>query len=396
MNSGDTARPTDGVDGAWSRVDRLALIALAIALGVTLIWTVHPWFDKANDASLYLLTARSIASGEGFTYLGDPFVVRPPGWAALLSPFVGSEAPPNFQLVNLIGALFGIGASIALFWLARPRLGGPLAAVLALVIWLNPSVQRLSTQALSDVPGLALILITLVTDRAARERRSLPLHLALASVLAVAIYVRTLAVLLIPAILLGRVLSAREPGTPRVVGGKLALALIVPILAFAPWVVRNANADVTTPTEQVFLRSYGTAMVHTDAGDPSSERITFAEFGERGKPAERVAAQLARKVQRFTSSAVPVGEHLADQLLLPLAIGAWQGSGGGQFRTLDLTNHTRTHIDIIKAFLDVDVRVNQTSADDVLIEIEQHRGAADPPPCRSSDPAVSNSDPAVH
>ncbi len=97
----------------------------------------------------------------------------------------------------------------------------------------------------------------------------------------------------------------------------------------------------------------------------------FVEFGERGKRAERVAVQLARQVQRFLDSDVPVGQHLADQLLLPLAIGAWQGTGGGRFRTLALTQHSKTHIEIIRKFLDVDVNVTETSADDVLVEVEK-------------------------
>ncbi|MHC4880354.1 MAG: RNA 3'-terminal phosphate cyclase [Planctomycetota bacterium] len=103
------------------------------------------------------------------------------------------------------------------------------------------------------------------------------------------------------------------------------------------------------------------------------EHVTevFVEFGERGKPAERVAASLAKQVCRFVDSGVPVGEHLADQLLLPLAIGAWQGTGGGSFRTLALTDHSKTHIEIIRTFLDVKVEVTETSADDILVEIRK-------------------------
>ena len=42
---------------------------------------------------------------------------------------------------------------------------------------------------------------------------------------------------------------------------------------------------------------------------------------------------------------VPVGEHLADQLLLPLALGA-----GGRFRTLPLSEHATTQVDLIRTF----------------------------------------------
>jgi RNA 3'-terminal phosphate cyclase (ATP) len=46
------------------------------------------------------------------------------------------------------------------------------------------------------------------------------------------------------------------------------------------------------------------------------------------------------------ASGGPVGEHLADQLLLPLAL-----SAGGEFRTGRPSQHTLTNRDIIERFL---------------------------------------------
>jgi RNA 3'-terminal phosphate cyclase (ATP) len=84
-----------------------------------------------------------------------------------------------------------------------------------------------------------------------------------------------------------------------------------------------------------------------------SEQITevFAEFGRRGVPAERVAALTARAAKQYLAAGVPVGVHLADQLLLPLAL-----AGGGSFVTLPPSTHTRTNIDVIQAFLPVAIR----------------------------------------
>ena len=105
--------------------------------------------------------------------------------------------------------------------------------------------------------------------------------------------------------------------------------------------------------------------------DLQFENLTevLVEFGEPGKRAERVASQLARQVKRYLDSDAPVGQHLADQLLLPLAIGAAQSTGGGVFRTLNLTDHSKTHIEVIQRFLAVDVSVTETAPDDVLIEV---------------------------
>jgi len=308
----------------FSRFDQTALAFLVAALAVTAFWTVHPWFDKANDASLYLLTARSIAAGEGFTYLGEPFVVRPPGWSFLLAPLVGTESPPSFELLNVVGASFGALAALATFGLTRPRLGGGLAALLALAIWSNPSMQRLSTQVLSDVPGLALVLSALWLERVARERPSLVLHVGLGLLLAVAVYVRTLAVLSIPAILLGRVCARRSEATADArhdLRRGLTVALVIPIVALVPWLVRNATADVTTPTEQVFLHSYATAMVHTDAGDPSSETIPFDDFLERTR--EQVDAVLGTLGERMPLEPPDDASVACAWLLLAGVLVAW-------------------------------------------------------------------------
>ncbi|MBI4605200.1 MAG: RNA 3'-terminal phosphate cyclase, partial [Planctomycetes bacterium] len=51
------------------------------------------------------------------------------------------------------------------------------------------------------------------------------------------------------------------------------------------------------------------------------EQVTevFTGFGERGVPAEKVAEAAAGEARAYLESGAPVGPHLADQLLLPLA-----------------------------------------------------------------------------
>jgi len=77
-------------------------------------------------------------------------------------------------------------------------------------------------------------------------------------------------------------------------------------------------------------------------------------FGRKGVPAEQVAAEVAEDAAAFLAADVPVGAHLADQLLLPMAL-----AGGGAFRTMAPTAHTRTNVDVIRRFLDVAIRVDQ-------------------------------------
>lgn len=72
----------------------------------------------------------------------------------------------------------------------------------------------------------------------------------------------------------------------------------------------------------------------------------ISTFGELRKSAEKVAQEAVSQVMRFTSANVPVGEHLADQLLLPLALGS-----GGRFRTVAPSEHARTNAHVMAAFL---------------------------------------------
>ncbi len=103
----------------------------------------------------------------------------------------------------------------------------------------------------------------------------------------------------------------------------------------------------------------------------ASEHITelFAGFGERGVPAEKVASRAIMQCQRYLSADVPVGEYLADQLLLPLAI-----AGRGSYITLKPSLHTTTHAELIGQFLDVSVAMEQIGRDRWRITVSREEG----------------------
>lgn len=80
----------------------------------------------------------------------------------------------------------------------------------------------------------------------------------------------------------------------------------------------------------------------------------FTGFGLKGRPAETVAEGVATTVADYLAGVAAVDAHLADQLLLPMAI-----AGGGRFTTLEPTQHTLTNIDIIETFMTVRIRVER-------------------------------------
>ncbi|MBM91022.1 MAG: RNA 3'-phosphate cyclase [Phycisphaerae bacterium] len=79
-----------------------------------------------------------------------------------------------------------------------------------------------------------------------------------------------------------------------------------------------------------------------------SEQLTevITGFGEKGVSSEQVARRAAKRANEYISSGVPVGMHLADQLLIPLAL-----AGEGTFLTGQLTRHTKTNISVIEKFM---------------------------------------------
>jgi RNA 3'-terminal phosphate cyclase (ATP) len=70
------------------------------------------------------------------------------------------------------------------------------------------------------------------------------------------------------------------------------------------------------------------------------------EEGEKGVSAESVAKRAVDAARNYLASEAAVGPHLADQLLLPMAL-----AGGGEFVTMPVTQHFESHVSIIGAFL---------------------------------------------
>lgn len=87
------------------------------------------------------------------------------------------------------------------------------------------------------------------------------------------------------------------------------------------------------------------------------ENITelTSTFGETNVTAERVGKRAAKNLHDFIGSGSGVGRHLADQLLLPMAL-----AGGGSFTTMVPDDHVPTNISVIEKFLTVRFTVETT------------------------------------
>jgi len=101
------------------------------------------------------------------------------------------------------------------------------------------------------------------------------------------------------------------------------------------------------------------------------EHVTevFSAIGSVGVSAEQVAMDAVKQLRAYLVSGVAVGEHLADQLLLPAVLCAMRGGGVTTYRTSAPTPHTLTNIQTIGAFISVPIRVEPSDGTNVVIRV---------------------------
>lgn len=100
-------------------------------------------------------------------------------------------------------------------------------------------------------------------------------------------------------------------------------------------------------------------MRHTEVS------LVMTELGNRDEPAEVFANALADRMELFLATDAPVDPYLADQILVPMAM-----AGGGRFRTVEPTAHTRTQIDVLQAFLpELEVRAEPDAGGAWLVSL---------------------------
>lgn len=112
------------------------------------------------------------------------------------------------------------------------------------------------------------------------------------------------------------------------------------------------GAGMGWPEEQLLHRGLpgeqgpGNALLVTLEHEHVTE--VFAGFGEKSLRAETVAKHVLQDVRDYLVSGAAVGEHLADQLMLPMAL-----ARGGSFSTNVLSSHATTNAEVISRFLPV-------------------------------------------
>lgn len=107
-------------------------------------------------------------------------------------------------------------------------------------------------------------------------------------------------------------------------------------------------------------RGPGNAVLLEIEREHASELVTT--IGERHVSAEQVAERAAHEAEEYLNTGVPVGAHLADQLVLPFAL-----AGGGHFRTGPLSDHTRTNIEVARRMCATEIHTVDAEDGAVLV-----------------------------
>ncbi len=79
----------------------------------------------------------------------------------------------------------------------------------------------------------------------------------------------------------------------------------------------------------------------------------FSALGRKGVPAQEVAEAAVAELATFMDNRVAVDHHLADQLLMPMAL----AHGVSSFTTSRLTQHTLTNAALLQQWLDLDISI---------------------------------------
>jgi len=89
----------------------------------------------------------------------------------------------------------------------------------------------------------------------------------------------------------------------------------------------------------------------------------FSAFGMTTVRAEAVADEAINQAMEWQGTDTAVGEHLADQLLLPMAL-----AGGGRFTTPHMSEHLHSNMTVIQRFLPVVIESHVREEGGLLVE----------------------------
>ncbi|MBA3671277.1 MAG: hypothetical protein H0W68_04560 [Gemmatimonadaceae bacterium] len=228
----------------------LALVVIGgLALCAALLTIDNALVGVAYDDAMYVILARSIATGEGFRYLnvpGHPAATHfPPGFPAVLAAIssVAPEFPDNVVWFKGLNAVAHCASAVLVARLVRDRLASRrLGIALGALTAISMPLLILDAMVLSEPLFLALLVALLIAGERFVDEGSTPRMAAmLGACIGAGALVRTHGIVLVPALMLPLLLRRRWLETIT-----LALAALVVLLPWQLWSAAHAG-DVPPP-----------------------------------------------------------------------------------------------------------------------------------------------------
>lgn len=228
---------------SW-RVFVLLVGAVATAAGLAVV-DGRP-VGVVHDDAMYVILARSLATGQGYHFLnvpGSPAATHfPPGYPALLAvvSWLAPDFPANVVVFKGVNALFLGAAAVLVTILARRIVSERWALALGLASALSVPLLTLGSMVLSEPLFLAVVIAVLVRLESFAEQPARPLDAVLLGVaIAACTLVRAHGIMLVPAAAVVLLLRNRRRDA--------AILSVAAVLCLAPWQLWSARHSGVLP-----------------------------------------------------------------------------------------------------------------------------------------------------
>ena len=169
--------------------------------------------------------------------------------------------------------------------------------------------------------------------------------------------------------------AALQPVTLTERGALLGLTALIVTSGLPPTVAERGIAAVRQELDRLSVdlavqvreaSSTGPGAAVLLVADCEGGLAGFSALGERGKRMEDVAGDACRAFQAWRETGVACEEHLADQLVLPMAL----TPGESRWTTSQVTEHLRTVLRLVPQFLPVEASLAENADGSGLVTLQ--------------------------
>ncbi len=262
-NHSENILPDLAEDGGGKDNDQWLKLAaiVAILLFVVIYWMrLDRVFGMLLDDAWYLLLAKSLATGQGYTLINSPspgiVPIYPPAFPFLLSLLyrLWPQFPENLSLLKLLSvvSMFGAGLAIYSYYRRERKLSPLMALAIASATVFCPSLVFLATSAVmsESLFLLCLVMTVMLIERGVQggmEKNLLRCLLPAAFFAALAFLTRSASVAMIAAVILYLLKK-------RLIKPAIIFVFVVGLIA-GPWVIYS-RMNAPTPEQMAEVNNY--------------------------------------------------------------------------------------------------------------------------------------------